>query len=300
MAVHLPTRRHIAGAIALFPFVAACAVQTGSATGTADDPARRFVDLEARAGGRIGVAALDLEGSATIAHRGAERFAMCSTFKWLLGAFVLQRVEHGAEALDRVIMVEADDLVFHSPVTKPRAGQGMRVDELVSATIQTSDNTAANLLLKDLGGPAGFTAMARDAGDAITRLDRLEPALNENVPGDPRDTSTPDAMVKIMAHMLFGGGLGAPSQAILQDWMVGAKTGLNRLRAGLPPTWISGDKTGTSDRNQSNDVAFAIPPAGSTRGPVLLVSYLNVPNPMGVDDVHADIAAIVTDHFGMA
>lgn len=241
-----------------------------------------FAAIEARTGGRIGVAALDLGTGQTVSHRGDERFAMCSTFKWLLAGLVLQRVERGEEDLERRIEYTAEDLVFHSPVTQNHTGPGgMTIGELCSATIRTSDNTAANLLIASLGGPDGFTERVRAAGDTVTRLDRLEPALNQNAPGDPRDTSSPLAMLGLMRLFLFGDALNDTNRRRLQDWMIAANTGLDRLRAGLPEGWIAGDKTGTSNNNANNDVAFAIPPqdAPAGPGPLLLVSFIDAPDP---------------------
>ena len=273
------------------------------ACGQADTPELiDFSALEARAGGRVAVAAMNLATGDIIANRGEERFAMCSSFKWLLGGIVLHRVERGEEQLDREIPIRSEDLVFYSPVTELRADlEPMSVGELCAATIGTSDNTAANLLLETLGGPDGFTRHVREFGDEITRLDRLEPELNENAPGDPRDTSTPLAMLSTMQTVLFGDALSEESKTILRRWMIDASTGLSRLRAGLPKTWLAGDKTGTSSNDQSNDVAFAIAPEGSGgTGPILIVSYINAPEPMSaaLNTVHADIAREVCRVFG--
>lgn len=278
---------------------AACALAGCAET----DPSEiDFSALEAHAGGRIGVAAMNLATGEVISNRGEERFAMCSTFKWLLGGVILQRVERGEEQLARQIPIRSEDLVFYSPVTEQRADrEAMSVGELCAATIGTSDNTAANLLLETLGGPEGFTQSVRDLGDASTRLDRLEPELNENAPGDPRDTSTPLAMLSTMQTLLFGDALADESQAVLRRWMVDASTGLSRLRAGFPRSWLAGDKTGTSSNDQSNDVAFAIAPEGSGgTGPLLLVSYINAPEPMSaqINTVHADIARNICRVFG--
>lgn len=243
--------------------------------------------LEAESGGRIGLAVLDTGSGRLVGHRLDERFAMCSAFKALLGGVILCKNAVELGILERSLPIPAADLVVHSPVTGPAAGTALTVDQLCAATIATSDNTAANLLLELVGGPAGFTAALRALGDPTTRLDRREPALNENRPGDPRDSSTPRAFAQTLAALLFGPALAPADQARLQGWMAAATTGRGRLRAGLPPGWPAGDKTGTSERDQSNDVAFVRPPEGP---PLVLVSFLNVPAPLAADAVHAEAA----------
>jgi beta-lactamase class A len=250
---------------------------------------RELARIEAGTGGRVGVAAVNLANGARLGLRAGERFAMCSTFKWALAALILQRVDSGVESLTRNVAYEESDLVSYSPVTKLHTGEGMTVGELCAATLTTSDNTAANLLLATLGGPAGFTAGVRAWGDSTTRLDRLEPQLNENKPGDPRDTTTPDAMVDLMATALFGSVLTPVSAKMLRNWMIATRTGRNRLRAGFGPDWTVGNRTGTSANNQNNDLCFALP------GPLLIVSYVNAAKPMsvGINSVHAEVARAV-------
>jgi beta-lactamase class A len=253
--------------------------------------------LEAESGGRVGVFALDLSSGRSLGHRADERFAMCSTFKFILGGLVLARVDAGEERLDRLVRYGPEDLVSYSPATEPNAGAGvMSVGDLCAATIGVSDNTAANLLLATLGGPEGFTARLRRFGDATTRLDRLEPALNENAPGDLRDTSTPRALVETLRVFAFTDALSSGSRETLKDWMRQASTGLKRLRAGMPQRWDAGDKTGTSSNAQSNDVAFAVAPEGVSHGPLLIASLLNIPRPIGAsaDALHARIASIAS------
>ena len=231
----------------------------------------RLAALEARAGGRLGVAALDTGTGRRIAHRGEERFPMCSTFKVLLAGAVLARVEKGQERLDRPIAYTKADLLDYAPVATARLAEGrMTVEALCAAAVEASDNTAANLLLQALGGPGEVTAFARGLGDPVTRLDRTEPTLNTALPGDPRDTTTPAAMVESLKAMLLGGGLEPDSCQRLEGWMSGSLTGGDRLRAGLPATWTIGDKTGTGDRGTVNDVAILRP---SGRAPILVAAY---------------------------
>lgn len=231
-----------------------------------------FGAIERAVGGRLGVFALDLNRGRGVGHRAGERFPMCSTFKWLLAAAVLARVDAGAERLERRVVYGRDALLDHAPVTAPRVGPpGMTVAELCAAAVGLSDNPAANLLLDAVGGPAAVTAFARALGDDVTRLDRREPELNDVPPGDPRDTTSPAAMAGALRGALFDGGLSPRSAGRLADWLIASPTGAKRLRAGWPADWRVGDKTGTGPRGTTNDVAVAWPPG---RGPLLVAAYL--------------------------
>jgi len=196
---------------------------------------------------------------------------MCSTFKTLLAAQVLSRVDTGREHLDRVIPYGEADLLDYAPVTRAHVAEGgMTVDGLTAAAVEQSDNTAANLLLATVGGPAGFTQHLRSIGDSVTRLDRVEPTLNSAEPGDDRDTTTPAAMLEDMQVILLGTALTRPSRDRLVNWLVGGTTGDTKLRAGLPTGWRVGDKTGTGAHGSNNDVALAWPPSGA---PVVIAAY---------------------------
>jgi beta-lactamase class A len=234
-------------------------------------PEKRLSMLEAESGGRLGVVALDTATGRRLAHRADERFAMCSTFKLCLAAAVLARVDAGKESLDRQISYSAADLLDYSPVTRAHLKQHtLSVEALCKAAVEESDNAAANLLLKGVGGPDGFTSYLRSLGDTVTRLDRNEPELNSNEPGDPRDTTTPAAMVETMRRLLLGDALSAPSRATLIGWMVACKTGTARIRGGVPGDWRVGDKTGTGVRGATNDIAILWPPG---RPPILVAAY---------------------------
>lgn len=236
-----------------------------------DTPLARLAALQLQHGGRLGVAILVTDSGRRINHFGEQRFPMCSTFKFLAAAQVLARVDRGEEQLDRRVVFERGDLVPYSPVTEQHVGTpGMTMAELCHAAVAVSDNTAGNLLLANFGGPAALTAFARSLGDGKTRLDRVEPDLNEAVPGDPRDTTTPAAMLGNMHALLLGDTLSPASRAHLADWMVATTTGDERLRAGLPAGWRVGDKTGTSPNGVTNDIAIAWPPG---RGPLLIAAY---------------------------
>lgn len=227
--------------------------------------------IEAQVGGRLGIAVLDTGSGARFARRGDERFPLCSTFKLLLAAATLRRVERGQERLDRRIPVTEADLINHAPVAEQHVGGELSVEALCEAAMIHSDNTAANLLLPPLGGPAGLTRYLRSIGDPVSRLDRDEPALGEATPGDPRDTTSPIAIVGTMERLLVGSALTPVSRAMLIGWLVDNRTGGKRLRAGVPAGWRVGDKTGTGGHGTVNDVAILWPPR---RAPILVTAYL--------------------------
>ncbi len=231
----------------------------------------RWREIEVSVVGRLGVAVLDTTTGALDGHRLDERFAMCSTFKFLAVALVLARVDAGQQRLDDRIAVTRPSLLDWSPVTSKHVGSDMSVAELCDAAITLSDNAAANLLLASAGGPAAVTAFARRIGDAVTRLDRTEPTLNEGTPGDPRDTSTPRAMAQTLRTVLLGNALSDASRARLVAWMTATSTGAGRLRAGLPADWRLAHKTGTGRLGTTNDIGVAWPPG---RGPLVVVTYL--------------------------
>lgn len=266
-----PNRRAMLGALLAAPLVCAVCATPRDAAAQDIPPLDQLAALERRHGGRLGVAILDTATGRRINHRGEERFAMCSTFKWLLAAQVLGRVDRGEESLDRRIVVADADIVSHSPVTEHRIGEpGMTLDALCEAAVTRSDNAAANLLLASGGGPEGFTAFARSIGDEWTRLDRIETALNSATPGDPRDTTTPAAMLRDLHAVLLGDVLQPGSRERLIGWLVGNRTGDARLRAGLPDGWRVGDKTGSGAHASHNDVGIAWPPG---RAPLLVAAY---------------------------
>lgn len=229
--------------------------------------------IEAKIGGRVGVFALDTGNGRQLGHRPDERFAMASTFKWVLAAAVLARVDRAELSLADRVPYGTTDLLEYAPVARDHVGEGgLSLDALGRAAVTVSDNTAANLLLAKIGGPAGFTQFVRARGDVVTRLDRDEPTLNLNEPNDPRDTTSPRAMVGLLRAILCGDVLSAASRQHLLGWMRACETGKERLRAGLPPEWIVGDKTGTALHGALNDVAIVEPPG---RAPILVAAYLS-------------------------
>jgi beta-lactamase class A len=257
-----------------------------------------LVEIESTVGGRVGVFAIDTRTGARLAHRESERFAMCSTFKWTLAAAVLARVDRQEIRLDERVHFTEADLLENAPVTREHVTDGsMTLEALSRAAVTVSDNGAANLLLAKVGGPAGLTRFFRSLGDPVTRLDRSEPSLNSNDPGEVRDTTSPEAMVGLMRAVLCGDALSSPSRDRLLGWMQACETGRRRLRAGLPATWIVGDKTGTGSRGACNDVAFAVPPG---RAPVLISAFLSDAEAPGelLEAAHAGIARLVSKALG--
>lgn len=256
-----------------FLSAAATAVVTGGATAIATGEPRPLADIEAALGGRVGVFALDTGNDRQLAHRADERFAMCSTFKWVLAAAIIARTERGKLSLEERVRYGKADLLDPSLITARHAEEGfMTVASLAEAAVTVSDNTAANLLLVKLGGPAGLTEFVRSLGDTVTRLDRNEPDLNDNKAGDPRDTTSPRAMVGLMRKILCGDALSPAGRERLLGWLRACETGKDRLRAGLPRDWIAGDKTGSGQHGAVNDIAIATPPG---RAPILIAAYLS-------------------------
>jgi beta-lactamase class A len=227
--------------------------------------------LEARNGGRLGVVAVHTGSGGRISYRGDERFAMCSTHKFLTAAAVLAMVDRGEITLTQHVSYGHADLLDYAPVTRKNVDTGfMTVDGLCAAAIEWSDNTAENLLLKLIGGPPGWTRYARSIGDTVSRLDRFEPELNTAIPGDPRDTTTPDAMTRDLHAVLLGTTLAGATRARLQSWMLDSKITRTLLRAGLPQGWRVADKSGSGDTGTRNDIGLILPPSAA---PILAAVY---------------------------
>lgn len=265
-------RRHFQLATA-FSMVHGWAVFPTNTWGKTDDGPfqQRVAALEAAAQCRLGVYIIDTATGREHGHRPDERFMMLSSFKLLASALVLARAEQGLDSLQRRIRYTREDLVPWSPVTEKHVGgDGLSLAQLCEATITTSDNTAANLILASYGGPGALTAYARSLGDTVTRLDRTEPELNLPSGAAMLDTTTPRAMTQTLQKLLVGNALAVTSRATLLQWLKANTTGDKRLRAGVPAGWSVGEKTGTN-RTDANDVGIAWPPG---RAPLLVSAYL--------------------------
>ncbi|OFA01790.1 class A beta-lactamase [Duganella sp. HH101] len=287
------SRRALLLALAAAPFASAADLLDSPPASTPLSAAALLAKLEAESGGRLGVAALNTADGRRLLHRADERFPFCSTFKMMLSAAVLAREP---ALLKKRVAYRKTDLVTYSPITEKHVGQGMTVAALCEATIQYSDNAAANLLMKQIGGPAAVTAFARSIGDTEFRLDRIETELNTALPGDPRDTTTPEAMAESLQKLLLGDALGAAQRKQLKDWMLGNTTGDTRIRAGVPAGSLVADKTGTGDYGTTNDIGVIWQP---NKAPIVLVVYLTQP---GKDDkarseILAEASKIVVEAF---
>ncbi|QDG79259.1 class A beta-lactamase [Labrenzia sp. PHM005] len=229
-------------------------------------------EIENRLKTRIGIAVYDPENAIEWDYNGDQRFPMNSTMKAFACATLLHQVDTGKSDLGQPVAIEEDMIVKHSPVTKDHIGSSnLTYADLCEATVTTSDNTAANLVLQELGGPAGLTAFMRSVGDQITRLDRYEPTLNEGTPGDPRDTTTPRAAAETLYKLVFSNALSDASRNKLAGWLEGNLVGDSTLRAGLPEGWRIGDKTGAGAYGSRGNIAIIWPP---NRKPLALVVYL--------------------------
>lgn len=296
-------RRTLITALATAPAVLSAAgpVLAGDRAAAQKALSSRINELERASGGRIGLAVLDTHDGRRFAWRGDQRFRMCSTIKAPLSAAILRRVDQGRERLDRRVTFGPEVLMGNSPTVEKHVQDGLTIGQLCEATITLSDNAAANLLFEALGGPTGgpaaLTRFLRAIGDQTTRSDRLEPELNRGAPDDPRDTTTPSAMLATWKTLLLGDALSPASRQQFRGWLIANKTGDKRLRAGLPPGWRVGDKTGNNGDSITNDVAIAWPPG---RGPVLIAAFHDRG---GGEDarntVHAEVArAVVAAGFG--
>jgi beta-lactamase class A len=232
-----------------------------------------IAEIEKDHSGRLGVFAVDTGTGRTLAYRADERFLMCSTFKGLLAALVLSRVDAGLENWSRKVPYGEKDLIFTSPITKANVGKGaMPVEALTKAMLELSDNTAAILLMRSAGGPSGLTKFVRRIGDAVTRSDRYEPKSNEY--SGTQDTTTPRAIVGSIQKILLGNVLKPESRQWLEAGMIACRPGLKRIRAALPSDWIAGDRPGTSIDEESNDYAIIRPPG---RAAMLIAAYYDAP-----------------------
>jgi beta-lactamase class A len=268
----------------------ACAHRSGSSQ---REFSTAMAAIQARVGGRIGAYMLDTQSQLELAFNARERFAMCSTFKLMLAAAILKRSEAGALSLDDRLPVRAEDMVPYAPITSKHVAAGsMSVRDLCAAAVMVSDNAAANILLAPLGGPAALTQFLREIGDAVTRLDRTEVELNTNLPGDPRDTTTPQAMALSMEKVLVGAVLATQSRQQLIAWMQQSTTGLRRLRAGVPAEWKAGDKTGNGRNAAANDLLIAWPPGRSAVIAAVYMSESKQPV-AALDEAHAQIGGLI-------
>ncbi|MFQ6394680.1 class A beta-lactamase [Nocardia sp. KC 131] len=298
------TRNHRVAltAVSMLPLLAACDTDSKAAQdlpgATAQAPVRnaaRIADLELRYESQIGLFAVDTGTDKTVSNSSNQRFPLLSTFKTLAVAALLKAHPLDTGYFDRVIQFTPADLIANSPVTSTRVATGMSVAELSEAAITHSDNTAANLLLRELGGPEAVTAFLRTLGDQVSRLDRWEPELNAAVPGDPQDTTTPAALAADYRALVLGDALGAPERDRLIAWLKANTTGEKRIRAGLPAGWATGDKTGTGDYGCMNDVAITWPDGGRAPIVIAILTRKATVDATAGEAVIADATELVTE-----
>ena len=242
---------------------------------------------------RVGFTVIDTGDGTAIGYRQQERFAMASTFKALACAAALSR---GEAVLDKKTAIRKADLRPHSPVTEKRVGTSISIRALCEITLRTSDNAAANAILKALGGPAELTGFLRQIGDGTTRLDRYEPELNEAKPGDPRDTTTPQAMAETLQRLLLEEALQPQAREQLEGWMAANAVAGGLLRATLPDGWKIADRSGAGGHGTRGVIALLRPPQGA---PLVVAIYMDgTKHPLKIRDAAiAEIGAAVFEAY---
>jgi len=259
-----------------------------------------FENIEQSSGGRLGISALDTNSHQLISYRASERFPFDSTFKFMLATAILKQSMTYPDLLQEVIHYQKSDVLWGNwnPETSKTQNikNGMTISDLCAAAVSDSDDTAANLLIKKLGGPQEITTFARSIGDQDFRLDRIEPALNSAIPGDLRDTTTPHSMTQDLNKILLGNIPGPAQIKLLETWLKNCSTGDKRIRTAVPKSWTVGDKTGTGDYGTTNDIGIIWPPGCK---PILLTIYFAQPEPNSPprDDVIASATKIILDQL---
>lgn len=267
-------RRSILMVSAISPLIFNSAPVLALSTNNVKSIQQKLADLEKKSGGHLGVALINTADNSKITYHGDEKFPMCSTSKVMAVSALLKESEKKKDLLDKKIQINKSDLVNYNPITEKHLDSGMTLSELSAAALQYSDNTAMNKILAYLGGPAQVTKFARSIGDTTYRLDRTEPSLNTAIPGDLRDTTSPVAMAKSLRNLALGSSLDKKQRVQLVEWMKGNTTGTTSIRAGLPATWVVGDKTGSGDYGTTNDIAVIWP---ENRAPLILITYFTQP-----------------------
>jgi beta-lactamase class A len=316
----IPTRAATAAAALVAVALAAAACGTSETSGTQTAPAgtpaasstptepdpaparaaraaRRLAALEADRGARLGVYALDTGTGRAVSHRAGERFAYASTIKALASGAVLDDLSR--RELEQRVRWTEQDLVAYSPVTELHVDDGLTVREIIDAAVTVSDNTAGNLLYDLVGGPAALdAALEEDTGDVVTEVVRREPELNTAVPGDPRDTTTPEALATSLGGYVLGDVLPPGDRRLLERTLRRTVTGDALIRAGVPAGWRVGDKTGSAAYGTRNDVAVIRPPG---RSPVLLAVLTTHDDPGAAtdDDLVAEATRIAVEGLGV-
>lgn len=229
-----------------------------------------FAKLEKEFDAKLGIYALDTDTNQTVTYQSDKRFAYASTHKALAVGVLLQK--KSIEDLNQRVLYTREDLVNYNPITEKYVDRGMTLKELADASLRYSDNTAQNLILKQLGGYSEFKKSLREIGDTVTNPERFEPELNEVHPGDVHDTSTPKALATSLQAFALGDVLSTEKRDLLIDWMKRNTTGDNLIRAGVPGGWEVADKTGSGSYGTRNDIAIIWPP---NKKPIVLAILSN-------------------------
>jgi len=257
---------------------------------------KKLAKLEASSSSQIGLYAIDTANHRRFQYHAKKCFPMCSTAKMMVVSAVLKKSMADSRLLQHKATYQKKDLVAYSPITKKHITSGMTISELCAAAMMLSDNTAMNLLIKNLGGPKAVNSFAHSIGDSKFRLDRREPESSSAIPGDVRDTTTPEAMAKSLQRLALGNALALPQRERLQTWLKNNTTGNSRIRAGVPKNWIVGDKTGTGNYGATNDIGVIWPPQCS---PIIVTIYVtqNKKDTPPRNDVIASATRIVINAF---
>ena len=302
------SRRYVLAGLCALPlsvYFAPLAVASVTAPLQGDGLQAELAKLEAASGGKLGVASQLATSGKILSYRGDERFPLCSTFKVVAAAAILR---DKPQILGQRIRFTRDDIMPWSPITEKHLEDGLTVAELCAAIVQYSDNTAANIILRLLGGPEALTAFSRTLGDASFRLDRYEVELNAATPGDPRDSSTPTAMCHTLNGLLCGNLLPKTAKEQLTGWMLGCATGVTRIPAATPQGWRAAHKTGgwrEGPLSSANDMGVLFPPAdnaNSITNPIVMAIFLSGSQRTDSDNdkIIASVARLVCAAEGLA
>lgn len=254
---------------------------------------RTLQKLEKNFDGKIGVYAVDTTNNQIIAYRADERFPVQSTFKLIAVSALLKNSDKNT--LQQKIHYKKEDLIFWHPVTGNYLNSGMTLKALSEAAMTYSDNTAANLILKKIGGPKLVTDFARSIGNETFNIKHYEPNLNSD-PTNEDDTSTPKDMAISLQKLTLGDVLTQSQRRQLISWMRNNVTDYKRIRAGVPIGWAVSDKTGSGDYGIANDIGILSSPVCK---PIVLAIYTvrNKQDAKSREDVVATVTSIVMEQF---
>lgn len=232
---------------------------------------KKLAALEASSGGRIGVYAINTANGMHLQYRANQRFPMGCTSKVIGVASILHKSMKDSSLLSKRITYTNKDLTNWNPITEKHLTSGMTVEELCAASISYSDNTAMNLLVKQLGGLEPINAFARSIHNNSFRQDNRWPEeASSGGKGNLNDSSTPEDMAKSLQNLAFTNTLAKPQRQLLMSWLKANTTGDSRIRAGVPKGWVVADKTGTGDYGTTNDIGIIWP---SKCAPIIVAIY---------------------------